>query len=251
MDNPTTYVLLIRHGENDWVGENRLAGRTPEVHLNETGRKQSARIVETLSDQELSAVYSSPMERCLETAQPVADAHGLAVTPESGVLEVDYGGWQGGSINELAKTPEWQLVQHAPSSFRFPDGETLFEVQVRAVDTVERIRQRHPNQVVAIFSHGDVIRTTVAHYLGIPIDLFQRVLISTGVHQRHRLPRCGRQSSLHESSIAASQVRVQAGRGAGEGARRNARRKRQPRWQANFTAYPMTRNNRMRGATHD
>ncbi len=95
MDNPTTYVLLIRHGENDWVGENRLAGRTPEVHLNETGRKQSARIVETLSDQELSAVYSSPMERCLETAQPVADAHGLAVTPESGVLEVDYGGLAG------------------------------------------------------------------------------------------------------------------------------------------------------------
>ena len=180
MGSPTTFVLLIRHGENDWVGENRLAGRTPNVHLNESGRKQSGRIVEALTDHPLSAVYSSPMERCVETAQPVAERHGLAVTPETGVLEVDYGEWQGGSIKELSKSPEWQLVQHAPSSFRFPGGETLYEVQTRAVATVERIREHHPDQLVAIFSHGDVIRTTIAHYMGIPIDLFQRVIISTG-----------------------------------------------------------------------
>ena len=116
----------------------------------------------------------------METAQPVAENHGLAVTLEPGVLEVDYGEWQGGSIKELAKSPEWQLVQHAPSSFRFPGGETLFEVQARAVGTIERIRRLHPDQVVAIFSHGDVIRTSVAHYMGIPFDLFQRVIIGTG-----------------------------------------------------------------------
>jgi probable phosphomutase (TIGR03848 family) len=180
MANSTTYILLIRHGENDWVGENRLAGRTPGVHLNESGVEQSQRLVESLSGHQLSAVYSSPMERCVETAQPIAENHGLAVTHEPGVLEVDYGEWQGGSIKELAKSPEWQLVQHAPSSFRFPGGETLFEVQARAVGTIERIRRRHPDQVVAIFSHGDVIRTTVAHYMGIPFDLFQRVIIGTG-----------------------------------------------------------------------
>ncbi len=180
MSSPTTYVLLIRHGENDWVDQNRLAGRTPGVHLNNKGREQSKRVAESLAEHNISALYSSPMERCLETAEAVATDQRLPVTAEAGVLEVDYGEWQGGSIKELSKTPEWQLVQHAPSSFRFPDGETLFEVQARAVDTVERIRRQHPNEIVAIFSHGDVIRTTVAHYLGIPIDLFQRVMIGTG-----------------------------------------------------------------------
>lgn len=180
MDNSTTFVLLIRHGENDWVGENRLAGRTPDVHLNEKGRKQSQRIAKMLAEHPISAVYSSPMERCIETAEPTAAAHGLELMPEPGILEVDYGGWQGGSIKELAKTPEWQLVQHAPSTFRFPEGETLFEVQMRAVNTLQRIQERHPDQLVTVFSHGDVIRTAVAHYLGTPIDLFQRVVIGTG-----------------------------------------------------------------------
>ena len=179
MGDSTTYVLLIRHGENDWVGENRLAGRTPGVHLNDTGRSQARRIAETLAEQEISAVYSSPLERCIETAQPVAELSGLTLTPETGILEVDYGGWQGGSLKELSQGPEWQLVQHNPSSFRFPNGETLFEVQARAIETIERIRRNHPNEVVAIFSHGDVIRTAVAHYMGIPFDLFQRVIIST------------------------------------------------------------------------
>ncbi|MEJ2752971.1 MAG: histidine phosphatase family protein [Chloroflexota bacterium] len=178
-DSATTYILLIRHGENDWVGENRLAGRTPGVYLNDAGKNQSKRIAEALAKQELSAVYSSPMERCMQTARPVAEAHSLQVIEEPGVWEVDYGGWQGGSLKELSKSPEWQLVQHSPSSFRFPDGETLFEVQARGVSTVERLRRQHPNQVIAIFSHGDVIRTTLAHYLGIPFDLFQRVLINT------------------------------------------------------------------------
>jgi probable phosphoglycerate mutase len=94
-------------------------------------------------------------------------------------MEVDYGEWQGGDLKELAKAPEWQLVQHYPSSFRFPGGESLREVQSRTVALVERLCDRHPDQAVAVFSHGDVIRTTVAHYMGTPLDLFQRVVIST------------------------------------------------------------------------
>lgn len=179
MSSPTTYLLLVRHGENDWVESHRLAGRTPGVHLNDKGRSQTDRLREVLTRQPISAIYSSPLERCLETAQPIANALGLPVTPEPGVLEVNYGQWQGGDLRELAKSPEWQLVQHLPSGFRFPDGETLYEVQGRAVEAIERIRVKHPNQVVAVFSHGDVIRTALAHYLGTPIDLFQRVVIST------------------------------------------------------------------------
>ena len=179
MADSVTYVLLIRHGENDWVGTNRLAGRLAGVHLNEKGRQQAAALAAQLSAQPLAAVYSSPLDRCMETAVPVATAKGLAVMPEVDVIEVDYGEWQGGDLKELAKAPEWQSVQHNPSSFRFPGGESLREVQGRAVALVERLCDRHPDQAVAIFSHGDVIRTTVAHYMGTPLDLFQRVVIST------------------------------------------------------------------------
>jgi probable phosphoglycerate mutase len=179
MSSPITYLLLIRHGENDWVGTNRLAGRTPGVHLNDNGRQQADQLSLRLAGQPVSAIYSSPLDRCLETAQPVAAALGLAVIAEAGVQEVDYGGWQGGDLKELSKSQDWYLVQHYPSSFRFPDGETLREVQARSVQAVERIRCTHPNQLVAVFSHGDVIRTTLAHYMGTPLDLFQRIAIDT------------------------------------------------------------------------
>lgn len=179
MSQSITYILLIRHGENDWVGTDRLAGRSPDVYLNEKGRQQAQELAQLLQDQPINAIYSSPLDRCLQTAQPLADLLNLSVQREAGVLEVDYGEWQAGHLKELAKLPAWQLVQHYPSTFRFPKGETLREVQSRAIGAIEQIRDAHPNQVVAIFSHGDVIRTTIAHYLGTPLDLFQRVSIST------------------------------------------------------------------------
>lgn len=175
----TTTVLLIRHGQNDWVGTDRLAGRTPGVHLNEKGHEQAAELASLLADQPIAAIYSSPLVRCMETAEPLAQALGQPIVEEDGVLEVDYGEWRARSLKELSKLPEWSMVQHNPSTFRFPGGETLREVQSRAVATLERLHADHPNQVVAVFSHGDVIRTTVAHFMGTPLDLFQRVIVST------------------------------------------------------------------------
>lgn len=174
-----TYLLLIRHGENDWVSTHRLAGRTPGVFLNDKGKQQSADLATFLAAQPINVIYSSPLERCIETAQPLAEAKQLPVMPEPGLVEVDYGEWRAGDLRELAKLPEWKLVQHYPSSFRFPVGETLYEVQSRAVGTLEQLRSRHAGGVIAAFSHGDVIRLSVAHFMGIPIDLFQRVQIST------------------------------------------------------------------------
>jgi probable phosphomutase (TIGR03848 family) len=175
----TTYVLLIRHGENEYVTTHRLAGRTPGVSLNDKGRNQAEALVRYLEGQPIDVVYSSPLDRCLETAEPLAGARGLPVRHERGVVEVDYGGWQGADLRELSKLPAWHEVQHFPSLFRFPDGETLREVQARAVGTIERLVDLHPDQIVALFSHGDIIRTTLAHYLGIPLDLFQRIAIGT------------------------------------------------------------------------
>ncbi len=176
----TTYILLIRHGENEYVSTHRLAGRLPGVHLNDRGRSQAETVVQWLAEQALDAVYSSPLERCVETATPLALAKGLPVRVDWGLAEVEYGEWQGRALPELGKLPEWGLVQHYPSLFRFPGGETLREVQQRAVAAVERLRDAHPDQVLALFSHGDVIRTVLAHYLGVPLDLFQRIAIDTG-----------------------------------------------------------------------
>jgi len=175
----TTYLFLIRHGENEWTRTNRLAGRTEGVHLNERGQEQAAMLADLLSEQPLTSIYSSPLVRCMETAHPVAEALDLTVQPEPRVLEVDYGDWRGGELKELSQKPEWKAVQHHPSSFRFPGGETLREVQSRAVGALEEIVVRHPMAAVAVFSHGDVIRTSLAHYMGIPLDLFQRIMIST------------------------------------------------------------------------
>ncbi len=177
--NLATYLLLIRHGQNDWVGTNKLAGRTSGVHLNDHGREQSQALIEVLRDQPITTVYSSPLERCQETAQPVAEALGLPVQEETGVLEIDFGEWQGQSLKDLSKLPDWSKVQHSPSTFRFPGGETFTEAQARAVATLERLRRQHENEVVAIFSHSDVIRLCMAHYIGTPMDLFQRIAIDT------------------------------------------------------------------------
>ena len=176
----TTYVLLIRHGENDYTSSKRLAGRLADVRLNDKGLNQAQGIVKYLEGQPIDAIYSSPIQRCLETAAPLAAAIGLSVVADDGFVEVDYGEWQGASLADLSKLPEWQLVQHYPSLFRFPSGETLREVQSRAVAALERVRTTHPDQVVAVFSHGDIIRTMLAHYLGVPLDLFQRIAIATG-----------------------------------------------------------------------
>ncbi len=176
---PVTWVLLIRHGENEWVSTGKLAGRTPGVLLNERGREQAEQVAEFLADQPIEAVYSSPLDRCIETAEPLARQLGLTTIVEDALIEADYGEWQGLELKGLADTPEWSMVQHFPSVFRFPGGETLRQAQQRAVDGIERIVAQHPDGVIALFSHADVIRTVVAHYGGIPLDLFQRLQIST------------------------------------------------------------------------
>jgi probable phosphoglycerate mutase len=171
-----TDLLLIRHAVNDWVGD-RLAGWTPGVLLNEAGREQADALARRLADWPIEAIYSSPLERALETARAVAEPRALAVQIEEGVGESRYGDWTGQPLKELAKTPEWQTIQFAPSLARFPGGEGLAEMQARAVAAIDCLRIRHPKGVMAVFSHADVIKAVVAHYAGIHLDLFQRIVV--------------------------------------------------------------------------
>ncbi len=172
--------LLIRHGETDYNKKMHLPGRWPDVHLNDKGRSQAQAISDTLASAPIKAIYSSPLERTLETAEPLADILKLTVTPISGLLETDCGDWQGQSIRKLRRLKVWKSVQQHPSIFRFPGGEAISDCQHRIVQVFETLRREFSeHDLVACFSHADPIKQVVAFYLGLPLDNFQRLSIDT------------------------------------------------------------------------
>jgi len=170
-------LLLIRHALNDWVGE-RLAGWTPGVHLNDQGRTQASDLARRLAGVPLAAIYSSPLERTVETAHPLAEARGLVAHVREGLGEARYGDWTGRNLQDLREEELWPMVQVYPSGVRFPNGESFRELQARMVAELDAIRDAHPGQVVAVISHSDPIKLAVAHYAGLPLDLFQRLTIN-------------------------------------------------------------------------
>jgi probable phosphomutase (TIGR03848 family) len=170
-----TILLLIRHALTDQTGK-RLYGRSPGVHLSSRGREQAGALARRLAAVSLEAVYSSPLERCVETARPIAAAHGLRVRTVGEVVEIDYGRWTGRTFSTLVRTRLWRRVHGGnPSGVRFPGGESLAEAQRRGVDAVERIADRHPRGVVAVVTHGDVVDLVLAHYAGVHVDQYQRL----------------------------------------------------------------------------
>jgi len=173
------FILLVRHGENNFVGK-RLAGRLPGIHLNQRGRQQAEALKEILVKAPIKAIYSSPLERAMETAQPLADALKLAVKPIPGLLEVDFGRWQGKTAKQMHRLKLWKTVKEQPSQMRFPEGESFAEAQHRVVACLEEIRTIWDDKsLVACFSHSDSIRLALAYYLAMPLDAFQRIGIDT------------------------------------------------------------------------
>ncbi|MBI3648115.1 MAG: MSMEG_4193 family putative phosphomutase [Actinobacteria bacterium] len=171
-------LFLIRHGLTDQTGR-RLSGWTPGVHLSEPGRTQADALVFRFAQIPLSAIYSSPLERCRETAAPLAAAKGLAVRVRKELGEVDYGDWTGRPLAQLARTKLWKSVQQNPSQVTFPGGESFLQVQGRVLHAVGEIARTHPRGNVAVLSHGDAIRLLVSHLAGAHLDAFQRVVIDT------------------------------------------------------------------------
>lgn len=174
-----TLILLIRHGETPTTGK-VLPGRAPGLHLSERGRAQAQRVSERLAGLPVAAIYSSPLERTSETAAPSATSAGLPLNHDDGLIECDFGDWTGAPLAELAALPQWQGVQHSPSTFRFPYGESFTQMQARMVGALEALRAAHPGAVVVCFSHADPIKAAVAHAMGKHLDLFQRIMISPG-----------------------------------------------------------------------
>jgi probable phosphomutase (TIGR03848 family) len=173
--------LLIRHGETNYNKKMQIAGRLPGVHINKKGHQQAQALAEKLASLPIKALYSSPLERALETAEPLAKALKLDVIPTPGLVETDCGDWVGQSIKRLRRLKSWQSVQQHPSMFHYPGGEWIGECQHRMVEVIETLRLQHsPQDVLACFSHADPIKYVLAYYLGLPLDNFQRLTIDTG-----------------------------------------------------------------------
>lgn len=182
-----TLVLLVRHGTTPTTGQ-VLPGRAPGLHLSDAGVRQAAKVAERLAGLRLAAVYTSPLERARETAAATAAAAGLDPIEEPGLLECDFGEWTGESLAALNRRKEWRTVLSSPSTFRFPDGESLAEVQARVVSTLDRLRAAHPGAVVACFSHADPIRAALTFAMGAHLDSFHRISVSPGSISAVRFP---------------------------------------------------------------
>ncbi len=175
-------VILLRHGKSTANGSGILAGRSPKVNLDDTGRAQAEKLVERLDGVPLSSLVVSPMLRCKQTVGPLAAARSLGKTVEPGLSEVDYGDWTGKELKHLAKEPLWRVVQAHASAAVFPGGEGLAQMQARSVAAVRahdrRITAEHGDHAVWLLcSHGDVIKSILADALGQHLDAFQRIVV--------------------------------------------------------------------------
>ena len=171
-------MLLVRHGQTPTTGAS-LPGRAPGLHLADTGTEQAGHAAERIGALgAVEAVYASPLERTQETAAPIASARKLRVRTHRGLNECDFGDWTGQELKALRKLPEWKTVQTYPSGFRFPQGESFAEMQVRICTALADLCARHPGKTVVAVSHADPIKAAVASAMGTHLDLFQRIVVS-------------------------------------------------------------------------
>jgi probable phosphoglycerate mutase len=173
-----TTVFLIRHGLTGQTGT-VLYGRTGGIPLDHRGQAQAQRLATRFEGVKLTALYSSPLERCVQTVQPLAAAQRLHLEERDELLEMDAGTWTGKPLKRLRHLKAWHEVQTSPSTFRFPGGESFAEARERVVAEIERIAKRHRQGRVAVATHGDIVRVLLNHYSGAPIDAFQRMVADT------------------------------------------------------------------------
>ncbi len=172
-----TRLVLVRHGVTVQTG-GMLSGRLPNIDLTDEGRAQARRAGERLAPLPVVAVYASPIERTMQTAELVAEPHALDVIVCDGVIEAEYGDWSGQKLSDLAKTDEWRVVQAAPSRAQFPNGESLRAMQARMVAALDALVAAHSHETIVVVSHADPIKAAIAHYTGVHLDLFQRLHVS-------------------------------------------------------------------------
>lgn len=171
-------LILIRHGMNDLVGK-RIASQMPGVHLNGEGQLQAQRLADNLASEDIDAIYCSPLERAIETATPIAKSHNIEYTISKDFMEIDFGEWTNKTIEELEKNDLFKKFNVFRSNTRAPGGELMAEAQIRIVRGIEKLQIQFKNKTVAVVSHSDLIKSAIMYYLGMNLDNFHRIEIST------------------------------------------------------------------------
>jgi broad specificity phosphatase PhoE len=185
-----TTFALIRHASHGLLGHT-MVGRAPGVPLSPDGVREAERLAERLEGSVVGALYSSPLERARATAAPIAARLRLQVQIADELNEIDFGDWTNRTLTDLHDLEEWRRFNLFRSSSRIPNGEAMMDVQARMLRLIERLCSVHPDLTVALVSHGDVIKATLAHHLGVPLDLFQRIEISPASVSLVRIARYG------------------------------------------------------------
>ena len=177
-------VLLIRHGRTSANAAGVLAGWSPGVFLDEVGTAQVRELAGQVSELDLKAIVSSPLDRTLETSQELSNAISatgkeISIRIDERIGECRYGDWTGKTLSELSENELWPAVQAHPASVRFPGGESLLEMQHRAVSCIRDLNAEFgSSSTYAVVSHGDVINAILADALGMHLDHFQRIQVS-------------------------------------------------------------------------
>ena len=174
-----TTFYLIRHGSNDFLGR-ALAGRLPAVHLNEHGREEAGRIAEQLRKKPIRHIFTSPLARCRETAEPLAAALGLRLEISEALNEVDFGDWEGAEMKALDADEHWRRWNAFRSGHQPPRGEMMIAIQARMANEMVRLKNSFPDEHLALVSHGDPIRAVLCYWLGMPLDFLPRMEIAPG-----------------------------------------------------------------------
>ncbi|MDW8122848.1 MAG: histidine phosphatase family protein [Armatimonadota bacterium] len=174
-DGKVTLVYLIRHGETEWNRDDRLLGKT-DLPLNDRGRRQAARLAQRLSNVPLTALYTSPLKRAVETATAIASVHSLNVTVIESLREIDYGEWEGMTLQEAAERfPDLETKRRTdPLRFQAPGGEAFEDFIGRVLTTFERIASAHFGQTIAVVAHQTVNRIVITFCLQAPWTLWRR-----------------------------------------------------------------------------
>lgn len=174
-----TILYLVRHGSTDYSG-NRLSGNIPGIHLNLTGRTQAERISSFFENIPITAVYSSPLERAIETAMPTADQKTLPIKKVDFLREIDFGDYQGKG-EELRLDPLWNTFLTSPTMIRFPNGESVSQAQKRVTEGLNDICvNSHDVEEIVCVAHCEIIRLAIAYALHMPLDEYSRLTVNTG-----------------------------------------------------------------------
>lgn len=172
----TTFILL-RHCHSIANQQAVLAGRTAGVGLSKIGIRQSQVIPKFLGELRIDRVISSPLERCIQSIEPYAQSIKRKIHKDPSFIEMDYGRWSGEKLKDLSKKAEWKQIQKAPSSFKFPGGESFISADRRVEKALRELSDQYPTETILIVSHGDIIKLAVRSCVGSDIDDFQRIVV--------------------------------------------------------------------------